>query len=545
MVYEQEISPLSRENHQRSELGKTPDAYSRREDLGQVFTSDIVAKLMVDLLVENLEGNNILDPCVGKNIFFEALQEKERVTGKSFIKVGIEIDPKIVPREWFSQKLDRQLLLQNFFDFNPSTRFDGIVMNPPYVRQENLATATINSKEKIIKVLKAEYSPYIEKKQNLYVFFFMKAHKLLKDFGKLVAICYDSWLYTRFGITFKKFLDENFRVEKIIHFEERAFVNADVGATVLQMQKLPCRYGEANQHAFRYVKFKEPRDYDEGNVLAEVQTRSCSDLLLIDDNSFNFPKDVFLRLADLAKDDIRRGSSPEINRYLLLDAPKFKETVPIIKEVKKIHGFKVLPTHLKYVINTNGKEVSTELRSYLDEVKVKIAETGRYHTARRKIENGERWYKIRLVKPGSIIFNYYLRKNIKFIFNPSCYHASDNFYVFDTIIEPTLAIALLNSILTKIGVLRKSRTQGMGLRKIQLYEFREVPVIDPTLFDEDDISKLTDLGSKLIDAIGSDYVETLHEIDQTLLNVYNELMGTNLSLDYVYKFFRKNMREHK
>lgn len=517
---------------------------AKQENLGQVLTSDTVAELMVNLLTLNLQGNLILDPCVGTNVFFRKLEEYELDTRGTYVKVGIEIDPRIVPREWFSDEPNRRLLLGDFFDFNPSVNFDGIIMNPPYVRQEDLVRDSLNSKEKIIKTLKADYSQYIEKRQNLYTYFFMKAHKLLKGNGRLVAICYDSWLYTRFGMAFKRFLDDHFQIETIIHFEERAFVNAGVGATVLQMTKLPCCLEAINKLPFRYARFREPADYDKKNVLFELNAKSCNELSGIGGDDLEFPKDFFVRLADLTKNDLRRGSSPQVNKYLLLDLPNFKETVPIIKEVKRIGGYKVLPTHLKYVVKIVEGQISNELQDYLKEVSAKVLESNRYRAAKKKIESGENWYEVGLVKPGTFIFNYYMRKDIKFIYNPYKYYASDNFYVFDTSIEPSLAIALLNSILTKIGVLKKSRTQGMGLRKIQLFEFREVPVINPNLLSKEVVFELKELGRKLIEAKDVEHKEILREIDQLVLCAYNKLVGSDISLDHARSILERNMGRH-
>jgi hypothetical protein len=134
-----------------------------------------------------------------------------------------------------------------------------------------------------------------------------------------------------------------------------------------------------------------------------------------------------------------------------------------------------------------------------------------------------------------------MRKNVKFIYNPKNYYASDNFYIFDINIDPLLAIALLNSIITKIGVLKNSRTQGKGLRKIQLYEFREVPILNPAVLETEKTNELKKLGSRLISAEESNYDEVLCEIDQIVLDVYNKTVNTNVSLREVHEFFRKKM----
>jgi methylase of polypeptide subunit release factors len=68
-------------------------------------------------------------------------------------------------------------------------KFDMIIMNPPYVRQEKI-NGLINSKQ-ILKAHFADHGFKIPEKSNLYVYFFLKTLGHLKDQGVLVAITYD------------------------------------------------------------------------------------------------------------------------------------------------------------------------------------------------------------------------------------------------------------------------------------------------------------------------------------------------------------------
>src|SRR3989344_3425419 len=69
------------------------------------------------------------------------------------------------------------------------------------------------------------------------MFFFIKALKQLKPGGRMVAICYDSWLYTKYGEDFKNYLNQNSDIKKIIHFKKSAFKNANIGATIIELEK--------------------------------------------------------------------------------------------------------------------------------------------------------------------------------------------------------------------------------------------------------------------------------------------------------------------
>lgn len=85
---------------------------------------------------------------------------------------------------------------------------------------------------------------------------------------------------------------------------------------------------------------------------------------------------------------------------------------------------------------------------------------------------------------GNFIFNYYLRNNIDFIYNPNKFLSSDNFYILNIKDNELANFSILNSSFTRLNTLSNSRSQGNGLRKIQLYEFKEVKVIDAKKLSE-------------------------------------------------------------
>lgn len=187
------------------------------ENLGQVFTSAILAKFMIGLLKETLKPNSfILDPCIGPNTFFKAMTED---FSKCNLK-GIEIDNNLITLETteFYESPNRSLIQGSFFDFPVSEKFDLVIQNPPYVRQE-LLTDGANSKESIRYNVSSLLST-IPSQSNLYIYFLLKSILHLKNGGVMIAVIYDSWLYSSFG----KFLKESFlklgRLESIYHFKK-------------------------------------------------------------------------------------------------------------------------------------------------------------------------------------------------------------------------------------------------------------------------------------------------------------------------------------
>lgn len=118
-----------------------------------------------------------------------------------------------------------------------------------------------------------------------------------------------------------------------------------------------------------------------------------------------------------------------------------------------------------------------------------------------------------------LLFNYYLRKRPRHIFNPNRIY-SDNFYGLTPLSNiPTQAwLAALNSTVSSIGILEQARNQGAGLAKLQLFEYRAASIIDLTIWPQKDIEKLTFLGQLLIDG-REDVTELLSRIDELVANV--------------------------
>ena len=101
---------------------------------------------------------------------------------------------------------------------------------------------------------------------------------------------------------------------------------------------------------------------------------------------------------------------------------------------------------------------------------------------------------------GKIIFNYYIRNSPKHYFNSKNLNTSDNFYVStvkDSLPE-IIAFLLLNTELFKNSFLNSSRNQGSGLRKLQVYEYKNTIVPDWRTLSKSELSSLHKFASTLL-----------------------------------------------
>ena len=181
-----------------------------------------------------------------------------------------------------------------------------------------------------------------------------------------------------------------------------------------------------------------------------------------------------------------------------------------------------------------GSKKSVETNRYLNTVKKQIVESGdKYKAVRKRILNKETWWKVNLKKPGNFIFNYYIRNNVDFIFNEDLKYVSDNFYILNVNHAPVAHLAILNSTLTRLAVLRKSRNQGNGLRKVQLYEFNDISIVDINCLTKTSVSKLAMLGSELKSHNRYDTNKNtlIRKIDILLIKEYNRITGSTISIE--------------
>ncbi len=505
---------------------KSPE---QNENLGQVFTSPILAKFMISLLEENINPKSkILDPCIGPNTFFKALPEE---ISNCYLK-GIEIDKNLINNEIqkFYNDSKRALIQGSFFDLDSTEKFDLIIQNPPYVRQELLANG-VNSKSNIKNDLLSSFST-VPSQSNLYIYFLLKSILHLNENGIMVAVIYDSWLYSSFGMFLKESFLKLGHLISIYHFKKSAFDNVEVGATVIKFVK-----SKNNKKSTSYYSLNDLNDLKTYNGLTDKpHNLNPKELLTYSFNNasvFNFKSNLFQTLNSIVSKPIQRGTSAIVNNHFIFSEKKYPELKPIVKNVSRIKTYNVTKENA-FILALNGS-ISDVTKEYLDSVKNKILNTpsDKYKAVKRDIALNKNWYTIKIKSSGNFIFNYYLRNNIDFIYNPNKHLSSDNFYSVNIEHSELAYLAILNSSLTRLNILNNSRSQGNGLRKIQLYEFKEVKIIDIRNISSKSINELEELGKSLMILNRYDNQQNgiIEQIDFILLNEYNEYNNSSIGIE--------------
>ena len=491
--------------------------------------------LLLSLFLPNLkEGDTILDPCIGPNTFLSRLDKLDypiQVT-------GMEIDRTLISDEIESyySKPNRQLILDSFFNLALSETFDFIIQNPPYVRQE-LMMDGVNSKLQATKNIPLS-KELIPLKSNLYVYFLLKSIFHLKDQGRLIAVLYDSWLYSDFGKMLKDAFIRLGAIEAIYHFKKDAFPDADIGATVIDFKRIvtPNQKKEAIKlYSLKTIEEIHNNPKSKG-VYKTIPTEYFPHFRFNEETVIDFKSELFKPLEHIGNRIIRRGTASIVNKHFIQNKPVFEECIPFIKDVTKIRSFSV-GEELSYLLVVKDT-MSDKTKIHIETAKREILRSSeKFKALKGEIEKNKDWYKVQLKTPGNIIFNYYLRQNIDFLLNEKLHYPSDNFYILN--IEKNLLanFAVLNSSFTRIAILLHARNQGNGLRKVQLYEFKKIPVLDISNFSDSVIIELETVGEKLksVNRFSAEKQAMIGLIDGILIKEYNKNRETPITVEQLYK----------
>ena len=471
-------------------------------DLGQIFTRKVVAEYMVSLF-DLSKKSNILDPCFGAGAFLEALQCNgfENVT-------GCEIDANLfkINQNKFKKY---NLFQQDFLQFGLPESFDGIIMNPPYIRQEkiddlqNLGITKKFLRQNII------YKS-LPSTANMYMYFILKAMNLLKVHGQLVVIFPSSWLNSRSGKQFKKALLERGRIEKAVYlygdvFEKEALVDVVI---------------------LKVIKTTDLINMEEEYL--EVQEESIFPKILKKEKNMTFFECPFSKIAS-----IQRGITTGYNKMFI--NPEIQVPVnsgclkKIISSPKSIVGYSTCNAKFDQLLDCEVNNVPQQIKKYLDIWKKKILEEEKPKSLFTKIKKDKCWYKIRLVSSRGIIFSYFVRNDMKFILNDSETLVRDNFYIIRPHIDQLVMMALLNNYYIFYQLELFVKRYGAGLLKLQKYDLERLrfPFIEK--ISDEDIVKLKKLGQGLITSSNSDLVEDITKV----LSNYSDVNYETIRKKYI------------
>jgi adenine-specific DNA-methyltransferase len=423
----------------------TLDLYLKSE-LGQVWTPvDVALKMAREALAAKEGIKKVLDPACGPATFTTALH----AAGAK----GIQLDCYDV-----DERMEQLTSAQNRkFGFLGTTKrqdyladttlaglFDLVIMNPPYIRQEAIAPEAKNSYHKYLKEILGEA---IDRRANLFALFLLKGIVDLAEGGILCAIVYDAITQSTYGKKTLALLAQH--AELLSSTPVLApFDGVLVDAQILLYRK--CFGGRSK------------------SVESAVQTEpGCA------------PLEILLAT--------RRGTALPVRKGYLASVgePHFQHAVPFLVKQRKLESLIVdadARAYLAESLVSNNSEISAWLQERADKNRIRLPRVS-----------------VNAVK-GQIAFNYYIRNAPRHLWNKDGVAIADNFYVSSTTegFPAEVAWLLLNSDEYLNRLVAAARNQGNGLKKLQLYEYRQVLLPDWRLLPKRTINSLQKMALALI-----------------------------------------------
>lgn len=457
--------------------------------IGQVFTPLPLAKIVVGRGLDMLSSppSLILDPAVGPGVFIEAVQELRISSAVTFI--GYDLDARMA--NLAGAAMDRLAVSGDIrhSDYLLDRRVpaaDLIVMNPPYVRHELIEPGLKRQYAAIIDELTGARVP---RRANLLVYFLLKAIGDVLPGGIVSAVVYDAVTRTAYGKMFLKELD---RAGDVLSIEPvvAPFPGVLVNAEIIVIRK-------------RFAR----------------SLRQASKASLLP------PKHVLL--SELVS--VARGTALLNSRVFLAQKtdPYFRVASPFVKRQRLLLGVSVPASHTERAyLFADGNPIPPEVVEWLMTRARSVAFSTSLRTkgleAAISGTDLSSWLSHRAVT-APILMNYYFRTWPRHILNPGLLPAADNFLcVHPKGIDPKAALALLNSSAWRRALVRASRSQGNGLRKLQVYEYRAAVVPDWRLIPPPTVEALTLLGEKMVTAGGA-WHELIPAVDKIVRRILPRL----------------------
>ena len=469
-------------------------------NLGQVFTPKIIADFMIGLF-DGDKTAKVLEPCFGTGVFVDSLIEH------GFTNIcANELD--ITLFNTHSKNPNISYLNRDFLSFDDNTKYRLVVMNPPYVRQEeidNLCAFGI-TKQKLRKETMYKDLPA---KSNLYCYFILKALSLLDDIGQLIAIFPSTWT-TKDSFLNTAINNSGFTINSQFNCVGLPFGNdvlVDVDIVIISKDK--------------HKKPKKKISYVNDSMVEEEGFEQSI-----------ITNDYHCKLSLIAK--VKRGFSSGYNDFFFRDIEghNFK-TVPCLSNPRSCKLFITTNKSFNKCLIINQKSLNKELIEYIRDHEKIVMETKEPAVVFRNISNGDKWYLFNPAKEkaGTIVFSYIVRDKMRFILLHKNALVRDNFYTISTDADSNLLFSLLNNYYSYSRLEIVGKKYGAGLLKLQKYDISALNILNPTVLSQDDKDALANLSVQIINRSIS--VEQYYDSVTLILSKYEVMSFEDIKNTYL------------
>jgi adenine-specific DNA-methyltransferase len=278
-----------------------------RKKFAQFFTPFSIADLMAKWILGNNNLKTVLEPAFGLGVFSRAiLSHKEDVEIK-----GFEVDNTIYEnaKQYFDDTENVRLLLQDYICNDWTSKYDGIICNPPYFKFHDY------DNKNILKEIETKLNCKLNGFTNLYTLFLLKSIHQLSPNGRCAYIIPSEFLNADYGKLVKSYLIKSKMLRHIIvfNFKENVFDDALTTASIILC---------ANDNLANSVQFSHIQSLQDLHKIAAL----IKDYPILRDTKQTYPFSVL---------------NPEIKwktYYQNQNSVKFKNLVPFSTYAKVVRG---------------------------------------------------------------------------------------------------------------------------------------------------------------------------------------------------------------
>jgi type I restriction-modification system DNA methylase subunit len=460
------------------------------------------------------------------------------------------------------------IVVSDFFKVKPSMgiipQVDVVVTNPPYTRQEEMEYKEQIREEALTYLDGSKIQ--LDARAGIYAYFFTHSSKFLKEHGMMGQITSDTWLDVGYGEDLKRFFLDHFKIHAIIWYDVRAFEKALVGTCITILEKEDESKEERENNLVKFARIKKAMPTEEIVRRIETSKENYEDEYIgitvkrqkelkpeekwgrflrtpiICFKLLSNPKMIMLK--EIA--DVRRGYTTGANEFFYLDKEKIKLwgienqfLEPVITSPK---GVKVklkdsdisdwilivdqpkdqLASYnvLKYI--EYGENVGVRVRGGKDAGKVIKGYQNLSTTKSRKI-----WYDVGRREPAPLFLSCKIWERFIVVLNEAKAQADKAFYEIrpKNLKDANVLAGILNSSLTALMAELHGRFYGGGVLELEIYECKELPVLNLEMISAKERIKIESSFSKLCEAQSKGDEKLEEEARKELDNAVFDVLG--------------------
>jgi type I restriction-modification system DNA methylase subunit len=537
-----------------------------RHRLGQYYTPPPIVELITEMCIKS-PNEKVLDPACGsgsflvksyhklkdlkkkENPFAEDSKLHEEILNQLY---GIDINPfpaqlssiNLAVRNLKVTSRNINLIVSDFFKVKPSTailprKFDVVVTNPPYTRQEEMEYKDQIRKEALTysdgsKIL-------LDARAGIYAYFFTHSAKFLKNHGMMGQITSDTWLDVGFGEDLKRFFLDHFKIQAILWYDVRAFEKALVGTCITILKREEESKEAREDNAVKFVRIKKAMHTEE--IVRTIETakedfeneRIGVTLKKQEELEPKAKWGIFLRaptiyfkikenkkmakLGELAK--VNYAIKTGANEFFYLDKEKVKLwgiekefLEPLVSSPKnigiEIHS-KDADESVLMVHEPKDKLKDTNVLKYIEhgetvETRIKGGKKGgtivKGYQNLSSVKSRKLWYDLGEREVAPILFSCRIWERCIFAVNKAKTQADKAFYEVrpKNTKDINVFAAVLNSSLTALFAELNGRFYGGGVLELEIYEAKNLPVLNPEKLSTKERQRIESAFSKVCEA---------------------------------------------